>query len=91
MQYRKWCEENKRHAKNKEHFYRDVRAPGIDANFRWDPETAKTRDKDGKKVKERVRGYSINRNYTNVRTLSTHVSLRAAWTSMPSRATRSRR
>jgi phage/plasmid-associated DNA primase len=64
IEYRKWCEENKRSAKNKDHFYRDVKAAGIDANFRWDPVTRKSRDKDGNRPTPRVRGYSINRNYT---------------------------
>ena len=64
VEYRKWCEENKRRAKDKPHFYRDVRAAGIDANFRWDPETKTSYRRDKTRPTPRVRGYSINRHYT---------------------------
>ena len=64
-EYRQWCKRNGRPAKNKEHFYRDMRAAGINASFRYDPETKTSRTLDGKKAKWWVRGYSINRNYTS--------------------------
>lgn len=57
--YVAWCKGHELRPKNRDWFYRDVSAMGIDSDFRWDPEKHTSRTAEGKKAQRWVRGVKL--------------------------------